>query len=925
MTVPIRLWHGPTPRHVALLLALALLVALAAFPGVAHAQAERTQYPGQIGTIVERSGDRLAPTVRYRGLDRFETARLIATDDQSPSPSFLGADTVLIARGDIFPDALAGHYLAGQVGAPLLLVTTRQIVSDTVEALDDIDPDNLVLLGGLEAISQEVENEFRSEFNVRRIGGVDRYETAALLAAEGAVGELDGKRTAFVANGNTGVDALVAGSISFAEDLPILLTPEDRLDNDTDAALDSLDIEQVIVPGGMVAIEQPVRDAITAKGIDIIPVQGPTRVETALELASFAVDNFGFTFDHVNFARGDVFVDALTVGPHAGRERSVLLLTATPTDVPESVLDFLQQSRTGCAFDLLHLAGGFLAIADAAEQAIRQAATSAGVACNVELTPETATNTVGETHRVTATVTDNVGGPVGSVPVTFRVRPETAAPTATPEPARGDASTGGSGTATFDVNSQTPGMVTITACITDAEGEEVCDTATKTWEPAPPVGPVGEPELDLTPDLATNVVGQPHEITIEASRDVGMPAADAFVNLDAYRLDPAAQAPEGSPPGTQVYTLYQDSETATDEDGRVTLNFPTVPPTDPTVLYLVACAQLAEGEAFGERFEGDCLEQGSAGQLLVVDGVPQNLREDLQIDFGRKEYVAPPGLNLTPDLATNVVGQPHQVTIEASRQAGSPAANAFVNLDAYRLDPAAQAPEGSPPGTQVYTLYEDGDTVTDEDGRVTLTFPTDPPTDPTVLYLVACAQLAEGEALGEPFEGDCLEPGSARQLLVVDGVPQNLREDLQTDYGRKEYVRPPAALLDIEMSGEEVCVNRTTRILCGEGDPQGSAVLDLFLGASEGVICWEISAVTGVALPSTGFHIHEAPAGQNGPVVVVLGTVTASGDSDCLTGLDPALVADIRDNPADYYADLHNNEFPAGAIRGQLSNGDVVD
>ncbi|MDQ3972984.1 MAG: cell wall-binding repeat-containing protein, partial [Actinomycetota bacterium] len=761
--------HGAARRdHLAAIAALALLVALVPFTGVAHAQAPRTQYPGQVGTIVERSGDGLAPTVRYRGLHRFDTARLIATDDQPDF--FLDADTVLIARADIFPDALAGNYLAGQLGAPLLLVSTNQIWSDTQEALDDIGPDNIILLGGTEAISQDVQDQFSAEFNVRRIGGVDRYETAALLAAEGDIGELNGQRTAFVANGDVGIDALVSGSISFAEDLPILLTPAEYLDDDTDAALDSLDIEQVVIPGGMVAVEQPTRDAIAAKGIDIVEVEGPSRVETALELARFAVDEFGFTFDHVNFARGDVFVDALTIGPHAGSERSVLLLTATVTTVPQSVLDFIEESRTGCVFDLLHLAGGYLAIAEVAEQQIRQAATSSGVPCNIELTPETATNTVGETHTVTATVTDNVGDPVESVTVTFEVTPETGTPTPVPE--SGTALTSESGTATFDVNSQTPGTVTIEACITDAEGAQVCDTATKTWVPAevpPPVGPGGVPELTLSPDLATNVVGQPHQVELFAVEDQG--------------------------------------------------------------------------------------------------------------------------------------------------QAAQPAANAYVNLDAYRLDPAAQPPEGSPPGTQVYTLYEDSDTVTDEGGGATVTFPQVAPTDPTVLYLVACAELGT-EASGAPFEGDCLAPGSGGQLLVVDGVPQNLRAEsagpddpvgFQVDFGRKEYTTPPTGLRGIEMSGEEECENRTTRILCGVGDPDGAAVLDLFLGSSEGVICWEISALTGVALPSTGFHIHEAPAGQNGPIVVDLGTVTADGDADCVTGLDPALVADIQDNPADYYANLHTS------------------
>jgi hypothetical protein len=42
--------------------------------------------------------------------------------------------------------------------------------------------------------------------------------------------------------------------------------------------------------------------------------------------------------------------------------------------------------------------------------------------------------------------------------------------------------------------------------------------------------------------------------------------------------------------------------------------------------------------------------------------------------------------------------------------------------------------------------------------------------------------------------------------------------------------------------------------------------------------------------------------------------------SDCIEGLDRTLVADIMRSPRDYYVNVHNPEFPDGAIRGQLFN-----
>ena len=64
------------------------------------------------GTIVTREGDDLVPTIRWRGANRYDTARLIATDDTLDGTRFSSGGTVFVARGDTFPDALAANYSA---------------------------------------------------------------------------------------------------------------------------------------------------------------------------------------------------------------------------------------------------------------------------------------------------------------------------------------------------------------------------------------------------------------------------------------------------------------------------------------------------------------------------------------------------------------------------------------------------------------------------------------------------------------------------------------------------------------------------------------------------------------------------------------------------------------------------------------------
>jgi hypothetical protein len=56
-----------------------------------------------------------------------------------------------------------------------------------------------------------------------------------------------------------------------------------------------------------------------------------------------------------------------------------------------------------------------------------------------------------------------------------------------------------------------------------------------------------------------------------------------------------------------------------------------------------------------------------------------------------------------------------------------------------------------------------------------------------------------------------------------------------------------------------------------------------------------------------------------GPIVVPLATPNAGGAaSGCLSNVAPALLQNINNNPAAYYVNVHNAEFPNGADRGQL-------
>jgi hypothetical protein len=102
----------------------------------------------------------------------------------------------------------------------------------------------------------------------------------------------------------------------------------------------------------------------------------------------------------------------------------------------------------------------------------------------------------------------------------------------------------------------------------------------------------------------------------------------------------------------------------------------------------------------------------------------------------------------------------------------------------------------------------------------------------------------------------------------------------------------------------------------GPGDPDGSGTAVLTLNYGQGEICYELS-VSGIA-PATAAHIHVGSADVAGPVVVGLAAPTSGSSSGC-SSVDRDLIKAIIQNPDVYYVNVHNAEFPAGALRGQLS------
>lgn len=154
---------------------------------------------------------------RIAGSDRYATAVAISVAYRSP-----GVDTVYLATGASFPDAMGAATAAAHDRTSVLLTAPESLPASVADELLRLGPGEVVLVGGEAAVSLEVEDAVRGlGLAVQRVSGPDRYATAVALSqhAFAAVGHV------WVATGADFPDALTAAAVAGSQDVPLLLVP----------------------------------------------------------------------------------------------------------------------------------------------------------------------------------------------------------------------------------------------------------------------------------------------------------------------------------------------------------------------------------------------------------------------------------------------------------------------------------------------------------------------------------------------------------------------------------------------------------------------------------------------------------------------------------------------------------------------------
>ena len=196
-------------------------------------------------------------------------------------------DTVLVARSDRFPEALASGGVQGLLDAPLLLTPGGSLDGRVAEEVQRLGAQEAVLLGGEAALSSEVEEDLEAlGLTVTRVSGDTRITTAAVLARRffphpeqvvvvRAFGDQEDETRAFA-------DSLAAGMFAARLGAPVLLTETEHLSDAVYEYLAEARPEAVHVVGGNGAVGPTAREQIQqATGRRPEVVNGPNRFWTA--------------------------------------------------------------------------------------------------------------------------------------------------------------------------------------------------------------------------------------------------------------------------------------------------------------------------------------------------------------------------------------------------------------------------------------------------------------------------------------------------------------------------------------------------------------------------------------------------------------------------------------------------------------------
>jgi hypothetical protein len=265
----------------------------------------------------------LAPPVpvleRIAGNDRFATAVAVSVSTFPAS-----ASAVVLANGDVFPDALVGVTLTAAMNAPLLLTSGATLPPVTKSEILRVLPagGTVYLLGGTASVPNSISAQLTAMgYHTTRYAGADRFGTALAVAAA-----LGNPTTVMLVDGSTFADAVAAGPAAAHVHAAVLLT--------NGSSLPTADAAYLAAHGGIVYGIGAAGHAADPAAIPVFGVGSSSSTSTAVAEKFFPAPTA------VGVATSASFPDALAGGAQVAHLGGPLLLNA-PGAVDNQVAGYL--------------------------------------------------------------------------------------------------------------------------------------------------------------------------------------------------------------------------------------------------------------------------------------------------------------------------------------------------------------------------------------------------------------------------------------------------------------------------------------------------------------------------------------------------------------------------------------------------------
>ena len=306
---------------------------------------------------------------RLAGANRYETASVIS------SKMYKTANTVIIATGLDYHDALIAVPLAKVYNAPLLLATEKHITAQTEAELKRLKAKNVIVVSTNGAIGSGAKAELKAlGLKTTYIEGKNVFETSTKVAKALQTQNKKAPDTIFFATDGAFADALSASPIAAIKGAPIMyLKNKGSIDKATADYLKSVKgkVKNAYIIGGDGVISNAMmKNVANALGLTVNKtvqrVAGKNRYETCV-----AVNNkFAglLTGKGICVAKGLDFPDALAGGVLAAKNRIPLFLADG-----KKLLDCQNTYLKGRKASKLYVLGGTGAVPDSLVKLIAKA------------------------------------------------------------------------------------------------------------------------------------------------------------------------------------------------------------------------------------------------------------------------------------------------------------------------------------------------------------------------------------------------------------------------------------------------------------------------------------------------------------------------------------------------------------------------